>query len=428
MRATRRTFTLALAAGALAACAGGGAPGPLAARAPAPEPQFLPAPNPAFDAWLAGFRARAQSRGIAPATLDRALAGAGFLPGVIERDRNQTEFTRTLEDYLAIAASEERVTNGRAALRDYGPLLSEIDARFGVEPRVVVAIWGLESSYGTRRGTVPVISALATLAYDGRRGAFFEQQLTAALRILQNGDTTPEAMTGSWAGAMGHTQFIPTSFLAYAVDFRGDGRRDIWSDDPTDALASAAAYLSRSGWRRGQPWGGEVSLPQGFAGPTGRSATRTGAQWAAAGVREMDGRPVADHGPASILRPAGPSGPAFIVNRNFRGDPALQQRGELRARRRPPLGPGGGRRADPRPLPARRPRHDDRRPPGAAAAADRGGLRHARDRRRDRPQHPRRDQRLRGGRGPPRHRRALPRPARPPRRLGRGRPPGPLIG
>jgi lytic murein transglycosylase len=181
-----------------------------------------------------------------------------------------------------------------------------------------VAVWGLESFYGERRGDVPVIAALSTLAYDGRRGAFFEQQLVAALRILQNGDTTPPRMIGSWAGAMGHTQFIPTSYLEYAVDFTGDGRRDIWSDDPTDALASAAAYLARSGWVTGQPWGVEVVLPPGFPmAQTGRGNRRSPADWAALGVRDMAGRPVPDYGPSAILAPAGPQGPAFMIFANF---------------------------------------------------------------------------------------------------------------
>jgi membrane-bound lytic murein transglycosylase B len=276
---------------------------------------MVPVAHPGFERWVAAFRPRAEARGIRRETLDGAFRGMGFLPGVIERDRNQTEFRRTLEDYLAIAASEERVRNGQAMLARHAGLLSEIDARFAVEPHVVVAIWGLESSYGERRGSVPVISALATLAYDGRRGTFFESQLLAALRILQNGDIEPERMTGSWAGAMGHTQFIPTSYLAYAVDFRGDGRRDIWSDDPTDALASAAAYLARSGWRRGQPWGLEVQTPEGVA--TGRTTTRSTSEWTRLGVRDMDGRGVPDHGQATILRPAGPGGPAFMVFHNF---------------------------------------------------------------------------------------------------------------
>ena len=252
------------------------------------------------------------------ATLDRALRRAGYLPEVIERDRNQTEFKRSLEDYLAIAASDERIATGKQMLQRHGALLAQIEDTYRVEPQVVTAIWGLESRYGARRGDIPVVSALSTLAYDGRRGSFFEGQLIAALKILQNGDITPDRMTGSWAGAMGHTQFIPTSYQAYAVDFRGDGRRDIWSDDPTDALASAAAYLKRSGWTHGQPWGVEVRLPQDFnVSNLGRNIKRSPADWAAIGVRDMAGRTVPNHGAASILMPAGGQGPAFMVFNNF---------------------------------------------------------------------------------------------------------------
>jgi membrane-bound lytic murein transglycosylase B len=311
---TRRSVLFGCAALGLSGCGGGitSAPGSAA------EPVLEAVPNAGYDAWVASFSSRAAGQGIQSPVIEAAFRDAGFLPGVIERDRNQTEFSRTLEDYLAIAASDERVENGRAALGQYGSVLTEIDGRYGVEPQVVTAVWGLESQYGARRGNVPVISALSTLAYDGRRGAFFESQLIAALRILQNGDTSPGNMTGSWAGAMGHTQFIPTSYLAYAVDFKGDGRRDIWSDDPTDALASAAAYLNRSGWTRGQPWGVEVQLPDGLnMGQTGRGTTRSAADWAAQGVRDMDGRVVADHGPASVIIPQGPSGPAFMTFRNF---------------------------------------------------------------------------------------------------------------
>lgn len=315
---TRRWAVLGLSASVLAACSGGVRDFRPGAPAPGRASESFPAqPNAGFDAWLAGFRPRAAAQGISAATLESGLRGAGFLPGVIERDRNQTEFKRSLEDYLAIAASPERVSMGQAALRQHGAVLGQIEQRFGVERQVVTAIWGLESFYGTRRGDVPVISALATLAYEGRRGAFFEAQLIAALKILQNGDVAAQAMTGSWAGAMGHTQFIPTSYLAYAVDFRGDGKRDIWSEDPTDALASTAAYLAKSGWTRGQPWGVEVRLPAGFGGPFGRGSTRSPGDWAAAGVRDMEGRVVPDHGAASILIPAGAAGPAFMVFRNF---------------------------------------------------------------------------------------------------------------
>ncbi|MCO8143885.1 lytic murein transglycosylase [Rhodovulum tesquicola] len=313
MRITRRSLTAWLGISALAACSGGVGSPPPASRATA-----RPVANPAYDAWLAGFRQRAAMQGIAPATLDRALRTAGFLPDVVERDRSQTEFTRTLEDYLAIAASDERIAKGRAQLARRQAVLRAIEARHGVPPEVVTAIWGLESMYGERRGDIPVVASTSTLAFDGRRGAFFEQQLIAALRILQRGDVTPERMTGSWAGAMGHTQFIPTSYLAYAVDFDGDGRADIWSDDPADALASAAAYLGRSGWQAGRPWGMEVQLPPGFdAARAGRGNRREAGAWSAMGVRDMNGRPLPDHGPTAILVPAGPGGPAFALFRNF---------------------------------------------------------------------------------------------------------------
>ncbi len=254
---TRRTFSLCLGSSLLAACSGGGAP----TNAPASRMRVVP--NAGWDAWVASFKSRAASQGISQTTMNRAFQDAGYLPDVIERDRNQVEFKRSLEDYLAIAASDERIETGQQMMVRHAGTLSQIEAKYGVDKEVVVAVWGLESRYGARRGDVPVISATSTLAYDGRRGAFFEKQLVAALRIIQEGDTSPANMTGSWAGAMGHTQFIPTSYLAYAVDFTGDGRRDIWSEDPADSLASTAAYLSRAGWVRGQPWGGEVGTVSG---------------------------------------------------------------------------------------------------------------------------------------------------------------------
>lgn len=258
MGITRRHFGLGLAVLGLTACS---PTGPMVARragATTLAADLRPVPNPGYDAWVAAFRARAAGYGLSDATLASGFRGAGYLPGVVERDRNQTEFTRSLEDYLSIAVSEERVSKGRAAFSRHNATLRALEARYGVDAAIIAAIWGLESFYGERRGDVPVISATSTLAYDGRRGAFFEKQLVAALRILQSGDTTAAQMTGSWAGAMGHTQFIPTSYLAFAVDFTGDGRRDIWSEDPSDALASTAAYLARSGWTRGTRWGGEV--------------------------------------------------------------------------------------------------------------------------------------------------------------------------
>jgi lytic murein transglycosylase len=274
MLTTRRVFSTGAMMALLSAC-GGRPRGGSVVAARAPDPVMQAVANPAFDAWVAGFKGRAASKGISTRTISTSFAQAGYLPDVIDRDRNQTEFSRTLEEYLAIAASDERVAKGRANYARYRDVLGQIESRYGVEAHVVTAIWGLESMFGERRGNVPVVSALSTLAFDGRRGAFFESQLIAALQILDNGDTTAARMTGSWAGAMGHTQFIPTSYLAYAVDFTGDGRRDIWEEDPTDALASTASYLARSGWQRGQAWGGEEGSP-GFASGTRRIQPQVG--------------------------------------------------------------------------------------------------------------------------------------------------------
>ena len=271
-----------------------------------------------FANWINAFRPRARAAGISDATFTAAFDGAAYLPDSIRRDRNQAEFVTPLSDYMATAASDARVTNGRAMMQEHARLLSRIESTYDMDAHVVVAIWGMESNYGQRRGDIPLISTLATLAYDGRRGAFFEQQLIAALKVLQHGDVAPRNMTGSWAGAMGHTQFIPTSYEAYAVDFTGDGRRDIWSDDPSDALASTAAYLRRFGWQKGQPWGVEVLLPRGFDyGQSGKAVRRSPAAWAQQGVRGVDGQPVPNYGEAALITPTGAGGPAFLVFRNF---------------------------------------------------------------------------------------------------------------
>ncbi|MEM9578517.1 MAG: lytic murein transglycosylase [Pseudomonadota bacterium] len=279
MALTRRVFSLGLTGLMLSACA---APTTIARRGTTPD-DLRPIPNSAYDAWVAAFKPRARAMGISDATLTRAFRGTGYLPGVVRRDRNQTEFKRSLEDYLAIAVSDERVARGREALSRHGAVLGSLESTYGVPKELITAIWGLESFYGDRRGTIPVVSSTSTLAFDGRRGAFFEKQLIAALRIVQSGDISPERLVGSWAGAMGHTQFIPTSYQAFAVDFTGDGRRDIWSDDPSDALASAAAYLQQNGWVRGVRWGAEVT----DAGASG-----------------------------TVIQPQ-PGGPRFAVTRNF---------------------------------------------------------------------------------------------------------------
>ena len=270
--------------------------------------------NAAFDRWIKGFRGRALARGIKPKVFDRAFHNVRYNSDVIAKDRNQVEFKSKIWDYLDNAAAPPRVDEGKKALRNHRRVLTRIEQRYGVEKEVVAAVWGLESRYGTRMGTYNMIEALATLAFDGRRGAFFEKQLIAALKILQSGDVSVGDFDGSWAGAMGHTQFIPTSYLAYAVDFNGDGKRDIWSGNPGDALASTAAYLKRFGWIKGQPWGVEVRVPRGLKTISG---SRMPSQWAKLGVVGMDGKPVRDFGSARLLLPAGRNGAAFLVFKNF---------------------------------------------------------------------------------------------------------------
>lgn len=293
-----------------------------AAQEGAPSAQTLSDPaadDSSLQVWLSGFRDRALAAGIAPATLDAALADIRHDPDAVRRDRNQAEFTKTIWDYLDTAVSDDRVTNGKAALARHAGTLDRIEARYGVDRQVVVAIWGLESAYGTFMGDRQLIGSLATLAQDSRRPAFFEEQLLAALRILQAGDVTPDRMTGSWAGAMGHTQFMPTSYLTHAVDFTNDGRRDIWGEDPTDALASTAAYLAHFGWTHDMPWGLEVTLPAGFDYTlSGERVKKPVADWQAMGVRPAAGGDLPDHGPASVLLPAGHRGAAFLIFANFR--------------------------------------------------------------------------------------------------------------
>lgn len=271
-----------------------------------------------LQAWLVGFRARAAAAEIAPDVLEGALRDVRYDADVIRRDRNQSEFTKTIWDYLKTASSDLRVENGKKALAKQREALDAIEAEYGVDKEVIVAIWGLESAYGTFRGNNRVITSLASLAYDGRRRDFFEAELLEALRILQAGDTSPAAMTGSWAGAMGHTQFMPSSFQRYAVDFTGDAKRDIWGDDPRDALASTAAYLKHFGWQFQQPWGVEVILPDDFDYLLAdRTVLKSPAEWAAIGVKAVSGNDVGDHGPASILLPGGAEGAAFMIFSNF---------------------------------------------------------------------------------------------------------------
>ena len=272
-----------------------------------------------FKHWVKTFRVKALSRGISGKTYDQAFRGVKLQKRVIASDRKQAEFSRQIWDYLDTATSPKRVKNGKAMVKKHKNLLRRIEAKYGVEWSIVVAIWGLESSYGTNMGDINIIEALATLAYEGRRKKFGENQLLTALKIIQNGDITPNRMMGSWAGAMGHTQFIPTSFDALAVDFTGDGKRDVWNPrKPDDALASTANYLRQNGWVKGQPWGIEVKLPNNFYyGNASLKVKATTARWAELGVRRMDGNKIPNYGKAAILLPAGADGPAFAVFKNF---------------------------------------------------------------------------------------------------------------
>jgi len=272
----------------------------------------------AFDSWVAEFKTRAMSEGIQSGVFDRAFRGVSLNPRVIEHDQFQPEFTKPIWEYLDTAVSDTRITNGRQNFRAKRNLLNRISRRYGVPAEVLTAIWGLESNYGQNRGSFSVIEALATLAFDGRRQRFGETQLIAALQILQSGDISADNMLGSWAGAMGHTQFIPTSYLAYAVDWNNDGKRNIWANNPADALASAANYLNEFGWHNGDPWGLEVVLPDGFDYALVDVKNKQPiAYWNRLGVRSATGARLPDYGEAALLLPAGGDDPVFAIFHNF---------------------------------------------------------------------------------------------------------------
>ncbi len=267
--------------------------------------------------WQRNFKTRALAQGIPEQVFDLAFRDVQLLPDVIDKDRRQDEFTRTIWDYLDRAVSDDRIVSGRKALKDNAELLGQIEVRFGVDAGVVVAIWGLESAYGAVRGDIPTISALASLAYEGRRMAFFEAELIALLQTMAEGKVKSEQLFGSWAGAMGHTQFMPSSYRALAVDFAGGDRPNIWDSDPSDALASTAAYLAKSGWKKGLPWGVEVVLPPNFDYDiAGNRTQKPSSAWAAMGVKPADGGSLPDTW-GSIILPAGARGPAFFVTDNF---------------------------------------------------------------------------------------------------------------
>jgi len=275
--------------------------------------------TPDFAAWLTALKLEARSAGISQATLDSALANIEPIERVTELDRKQPEFTQTFWGYFDKRVTPKRIERARRLLATHGDLLARVEARYGVQPRFLVSFWALESNFGDYTGGFSVIRALVTLAFDERRAKFFRTQLLEALRIIDKGHISAEAMQGSWAGAMGQVQFIPSTFMRHAVDFDGDGRRDLWNSLP-DVFASAANYLSAIGWRGDETWGREVRLPQGFDFDLADLNVRKplGA-WQALGVRRADRTdlPRADM-EASIILPAGYKGPAFMVYRNFR--------------------------------------------------------------------------------------------------------------
>lgn len=288
--------------------------------APATAAEAMPQPDESFEQWRSRFRALALSRGISANTFDQAFVGVEPDPGVIAADRSQPEFTKPVWEYLNTAVSPLRVRNGKSLIIQQAGLLAALEARYGIEPARLVAFWGMESNYGNNMGNKGVIRSLATLAYEGRRPDFAQDQLIAALGILQHGDVTADRMIGSWAGAMGQTQFIPTTYDQYAVDFDGDGRRDIWGST-ADALASTANYLKASGWQDGKPWGYEVRVPANFDySLADMSVRKTLAEWTALGIQGLDlPQPAAQPSDsASLLLPAGHRGPTFLVFNNFR--------------------------------------------------------------------------------------------------------------
>ena len=271
-----------------------------------------------FARWVAEFSNTARAAGIDEATLQIAFDNVRFVSRVIELDRAQPEFTRTIWDYLDGALSKQRIDRGRDKLLQLRPNVEPIAARYGVPAEVLVAIWGMESNYGSNVGDIPTIDALATLGFEGRREQWARGQLLAALKILQNRDIDRAQMIGSWAGAMGQTQFLPSNFLAYAVDADGNGRRDIWGS-VADVMASTANFLARSGWQTGQPWGLEVRLPPEFDYVRADADVQQAAtKWADEGVQAMDGAQLPALADSSILLPASARGPAFLVGPNFR--------------------------------------------------------------------------------------------------------------
>lgn len=273
-----------------------------------------------FKTWIEGVRAEASARGVSADIFNTAFNGVTPIPRIIELDRKQPEFTLTFQQYLDRVAPGSRINKGRRKLTANRAALDAAGKKYGVQPRFIVALWGIETDFGRVSGGFSVIAALATLAYDGRRSKYFRGELLNALEILEQGHIAPQNMKGSWAGAMGQSQFMPSSFKAYAVDADGDGRRDIWSTK-ADVFASAANYLSSVGWRDDQTWGRRIKLPKGFdAGLAGLKVSKPMSDWQSLGVRKSNGANLPKRQlRASVILPVkGKTNPAYLVYGNYR--------------------------------------------------------------------------------------------------------------
>jgi len=301
-----------------------------AAPAPAPAAQAAapaapPAPPPVihnakpFATWVAELRKEALGKGISGPVFDRAMRGAQPIPRIIELDRKQPEFSLTLDQYLDRVVNNARVEKGKQMLRENRALLTKVAEVYGVQPRYVVALWGIETDFGRLTGGFKVVPALATLAYDGRRSLYFRNELFNALKILERDKFEPDDFTGSWAGAMGQNQFMPSTYLSYAVDFDGDKRPDIWRSRP-DVFASTSNYLSKIGWKGDETWGREVKLPADFnPALVNTDAEKTVAEWGALGIRSLNGQPLPQaQTRAMLVRPSNGQGRAFLAYANFR--------------------------------------------------------------------------------------------------------------
>jgi membrane-bound lytic murein transglycosylase B len=275
-----------------------------------------------FKSWLQGFRQDAMTQGITAATLDRAFVGVAPVQRIIELDRQQPETVLTFAQYIDRVVPQARRDAAKARYTENKALLDEVGQRYGVQPRFIVALWGIETDFGRNIGTYPAVTALATLAYDGRRSAFFKGELIKALLIIQNDKIDPAAMLGSWAGAMGQSQFMPSSFLNFAVSYKGNAAPDIWHKSD-DVFASIANYLSRSGWHSDQGWGEVITVPPGFdTSLIGVKQKKTIGEWSKLGIRRADGKALPTTPPqserrAAVLQPGGSDGPSFLVYDNF---------------------------------------------------------------------------------------------------------------